>query len=110
MRARKRLPLAEYIEKKTRLKRRTRAKSTSKSQNADLRAKLLAARTAAGLKQFEAGEALGRDQTFIAKIESGARAVSFVEVEQLARIYGKQLTDFSTMSQMAPVRRIFSHD
>lgn len=62
-----------------------------------LRDKLKRARNKAGLTQAAAGEIIGQDQTFISKLESGARDVTFVEVEQLAAMYHQQLSFFRTI-------------
>jgi predicted transcriptional regulator len=43
---------------------------------------------------------VGRDQTFIARIESGSQQPTFVEVEQLASGYGKDLSHFQTIEQI----------
>jgi len=53
------------------------------------------ARLDAGLTQTEAGKLLRRDQTFISKCESGERRVDFVELLELARIYGKPIGYFA---------------
>ncbi len=65
-----------------------------------LRKFLKQAREEAKLKQSEAGELLGQDQSFISKIESGERQVEFVEVEQLAQIYRKPLAFFTTADRL----------
>ena len=62
-----------------------------------LRKLLKQAREEAALNQAKAGELLGLDQSFISKIESGLRQLEFVEVEQLADIYGKPLSFFATV-------------
>jgi transcriptional regulator with XRE-family HTH domain len=46
------------------------------------------------LTQLQAGELLGQDQIFISKVESGKRQVEFIEVEQFAEMYKKQLSFF----------------
>jgi transcriptional regulator with XRE-family HTH domain len=65
-----------------------------------LRRLLKQAREEAKLIQTKAGELLGQDQSFISKIESGKRQVEFVEVEQLARLYGKPLVFFATIDRL----------
>lgn len=65
-----------------------------------LRKLLKQAREEAKLNQTEAGELLGQDQSFISKIESGKRYVEFVEVEQIAQLYGKQLAFFGTADHL----------
>jgi transcriptional regulator with XRE-family HTH domain len=58
--------------------------------------KLRQARIEAGLTQKEAAKALGKPQSFISKCESGERRVDFVELELLAKLYGKDLEFFRT--------------
>ncbi len=58
------------------------------------------AREKASMTQLEAGDQMGRDQTFIAKLESGAQRPLFVEVEQLAKTYGKGLSFFTTIDEV----------
>lgn len=59
-------------------------------------ARLRQAREAAGLTQVEVARILGRSQTWVSKCELGERRVDFVELEDLARAYGKRLEFFST--------------
>jgi ribosome-binding protein aMBF1 (putative translation factor) len=86
----------------TRANRRYR--DLSEKQQDKLQNKLRAARQEAGLNQIEAGERVGQDQTFISKIESGTRQVKFVEVEQLAELYGRPLSFFATIDQKTTQR------
>ena len=58
------------------------------------------ARENALMTQREAGAQMGRDQTYIAKLESGAQRPLFVEVEQLAKTYGKELSFFVTIDEV----------
>ena len=58
--------------------------------------KLRAARTAAGLTQAEVAKKLRRSQTWVSKCELGERRVDFVELEDFANAYGKQLSFFGT--------------
>jgi len=46
------------------------------------------ARKAQGVTQMQLAEALGRPQSFIAKIESGERRLDVVEFVHLARLVG----------------------
>lgn len=93
---------------KTKAKRRTYAlrrlaghyRGLSRRQRRLLRLLLKQARLESKLTQREAGERLGLDQMFISKIESGKRQVEFVEVEQLAEIYGKELSFFYTLPRI----------
>lgn len=59
-----------------------------------LREKLRAARVEAGLTQGQVGRIVGKPQSFISKIEVGDRGVDFIEIQVLARIYGKSLSYF----------------
>lgn len=66
-----------------------------------LGAKLRASRKALGLKQADMAWILGMDQPTFARIELGKRKVSFVEVEVLARLYGKEGPGFfETLSKI----------
>jgi transcriptional regulator with XRE-family HTH domain len=53
-----------------------------------LRQRLKEARLAAGLRQVDVADALGRPQSYVAKIESGERKVDFVEVLDLCAVIG----------------------
>lgn len=56
-------------------------------------AALKQARKAQGITQMQLAEALGRPQSFIAKIESGERRLDVVEFVNLARLVGLALED-----------------
>jgi transcriptional regulator with XRE-family HTH domain len=58
--------------------------------------RLVDARKSAGLTQVQAAKRLGKAHTFISKCELGERRVDFVELQQIARIYGKDLHFFVT--------------
>ena len=58
--------------------------------------KLRAARKETGLTQAEVAEKLRRSQTWVSKCELGERRVDFVELEDFANAYGKQLSFFGT--------------
>jgi len=49
---------------------------------------LTAARREAGLTQAEAGEALGRPQSYISKVEAGERRLDVVELLDLLEVLG----------------------
>lgn len=51
------------------------------------------ARKERGITQAQLAEALGRPQSFIAKIESGERRLDVVEFVHLARLMGLELGD-----------------
>lgn len=59
-------------------------------------ARLRQAREAAGLTQQQVADALDRPQTCVSKCEIGERRVDFVELEELAEVYGKALDWFAT--------------
>jgi transcriptional regulator with XRE-family HTH domain len=61
----------------------------------DFIARLVQARKDAGLTQVQVAKQLGKAHSFISKCELGERRVDFVELQQLAEIYGKDLSFFS---------------
>lgn len=65
------------------------------------RDRLREARRAAGLTQSEVARRLKKPQSFISKAETGERRLDFVELEQLADIYGVDLSFFSTRKRGA---------
>jgi transcriptional regulator with XRE-family HTH domain len=58
------------------------------------RTRLVQARKDAGLTQVEVAKRLGRPNSFISKCELGERRVDAVELQQLARIYRKDMSFF----------------
>lgn len=58
--------------------------------------RLRLAREEAGLTQVQAAKLLGRSQTWMSNSELGERRVDFVEMEDLAAVYGKPLEWFRT--------------
>ena len=56
--------------------------------------RLKAARKEAGLTQADVAERLGRQQSFVAKCESGERRVDVVELQRFAELYGKPIEHF----------------
>jgi transcriptional regulator with XRE-family HTH domain len=83
-------------------------KAKSDAQNELLGELLRSARKGSGLTQTQAAAHLARDQTFIARIESGSQQSTFVEVEQLAQAYGKPLSNFQTIDQIELRSRNFA--
>jgi predicted transcriptional regulator len=83
-------------------------KKKSKEQNLRLGQLLRTARQEMGITQTLAAAWVGRDQTFIVRIEKGTQQATFVEVEQLAKAYGKQLSDFKTIDQVETKYRHFA--
>ena len=61
----------------------------------DFVTRLVQARKDAGLTQVEVANKLGKAHSFISKCELGERRVDFVELQQLAQIYGKDLKYFA---------------
>ena len=60
----------------------------------DFIVRLIQARKDAGLTQVQVGKRLGKAHSFISKCELGERRVDFVELQQLAEIYGKEVSFF----------------
>jgi len=56
--------------------------------------RLRQARLEAGLTQVEAGKKLKKPQAYISKIERGERRLDAVELDELARLYGKNINYF----------------
>ena len=56
--------------------------------------RLRQARLEAGLTQVEAGKKLKKPQAYLSKIERGERRIDAVELDELAKIYGKPLDYF----------------
>ena len=56
--------------------------------------RLVQARKDAGLTQVQVANRLGKAHSFISKCELGERRVDFIELQQLARMYGKDLSFF----------------
>jgi transcriptional regulator with XRE-family HTH domain len=52
----------------------------------------------AGLSQSELGFLLGRDQTYVAKLEAGNRKIPFETLEQIAEIVDQPITAFQTLA------------
>jgi transcriptional regulator with XRE-family HTH domain len=57
-------------------------------------ARLVQARRDSGLTQVEVAKRLGKARSFLSKCELGERRVDFVELQQLAKIYGKDISFF----------------
>ena len=57
--------------------------------------RLRQARLEAGLTQVEAGKKLKKPQAYLSKIERGERRIDAVELDELAKIYGKPLDYFT---------------
>jgi transcriptional regulator with XRE-family HTH domain len=64
---------------------------------AAFRERLIKARNDAELTQVEVNTRMGKPHSFISKCELGERRVDFVELQLLAKIYGKNLPFFITL-------------
>lgn len=62
----------------------------------EFRARLVKARLESGLTQVHVSAKLGKAHSYISKCELGERRVDFVELQQLAKIYKKDLSFFVT--------------
>lgn len=61
------------------------------------RERLIKARKDAGLTQGEVNDRMGKPHSFVSKCELGERRVDFVELQTLAKIYGKSISFFMTV-------------
>jgi hypothetical protein len=77
-----------------------------------LRERITEARLKVGdhFTQVVAAAKMGHDQTFISKIETGARAITFVEMEQLAKNYNQPLSYFETIESVEEDNPAFKVD
>lgn len=56
--------------------------------------RLKKARIGVGLGQKEAGEKIGKSQSYISKIESGQRRIDIIQLKFFAKAYGKNIEFF----------------
>ena len=63
----------------------------------EFRERLVRARLESGLTQVEVARKMGKAHSFVSKCELGERRVDFVELQQLAKIYNKDLSFFVTL-------------
>ena len=63
----------------------------------EFRERLVKARFESGLTQAEVSRKMGKAHSFVSKCELGERRVDFVELQQLAKIYKKDLSFFVTL-------------
>lgn len=59
--------------------------------------RLVTARKNARLTQVQVARRLGKSHTYVSKCELGERRVDFVELQQFALIYGKDINFFLTL-------------
>ena len=71
-------------------------KAYQRAYNA-FRDRLIKARKDAEMTQGEVNRLMGKPRSFISKCELGERRVDFVELQMLARIYGKNISFFMTV-------------
>ena len=69
-------------------------KTLHRPENTILRTQLRAAREAAGLTQIDLSDAIGKSQTFVSDVERGVRRLDTVELWEICRAMGLDLTDF----------------
>lgn len=79
---------------------RTQMDQMLKEQNLLLSKLLRNARKNSKVSQADVAAQFGRKQPFVARIESGSRPVTFVELEQFAKIYRKPLSSFETREEI----------
>ena len=77
-----------------------------KKQNLLLSQLLRNARKNSNVSQAEVAAQFGRKQPFVARIESGVRPVTFVELEQFAKIYRQSLSSFETREEVERLERL----
>lgn len=56
--------------------------------------RLIKARREAGLLQEEVSTQLGKSRTFLSKCELGERRLDIIELQRIAKIYGKTVNHF----------------
>lgn len=59
--------------------------------------RLVAARKDKGFTQLEVARRLGKSHTYVSKCELGERRVDFVELQQFAQIYDRDIDFFITL-------------
>ena len=64
--------------------------------------RLVQARHDAGLLQEDASKALGKSRNFLSKCELGERRLDVIELQQIAKLYGKTVTHFLDEDQPSP--------
>lgn len=107
MKRREKLPLKQFLRKSALAKTKRSVDRELRKRNSFVGAKLGLARREARLTQTQVASMFGRHQTFIAKLEAGVHYGAFVEVEKLAAMYGKTLSDF--WDDIPPVLRYRPH-
>lgn len=70
------------------------SKTLYRPENTILRSQLRRAREAAGLTQVDLSDAIGKSQTFVSDVERGVRRLDTVELWEMCRAMGLDLTAF----------------
>lgn len=70
------------------------SKTLYRPENTVLRNQLRRAREAAGLTQVDLSDAIGKSQTFVSDVERGVRRLDTVELWEICRAMGMDLTTF----------------
>ncbi len=69
-------------------------KTLYRPENTLLRNQLRSARQAAGLTQVDLSAAIGKSQTFVSDVERGVRRLDTIELWEICRAMGVDLTEF----------------
>lgn len=69
-------------------------KTLYRPENTILRTQLRRAREAASLTQLDLSDAIGKSQTFVSDVERGVRRLDIVELWEMCRAMGLDLTAF----------------
>ncbi|WP_454259796.1 helix-turn-helix domain-containing protein [Pseudoxanthomonas mexicana] len=77
------------------------SKTLYRPENTILRSQLRRARETAGLTQVDLSDAIGKSQTFVSDVERGVRRLDTVELWEICRAMGLDLTAFVAEFQAA---------
>ncbi len=64
----------------------------SRKERQELAARIRIAREESGLTQSQLGDLLGKQQTFVSKLELGERSISLLEAKKLSDVLGIKVT------------------
>ena len=76
-------------------------KTLYRPENTVLRNQLRSARQAAGLTQVDLSASIGKSQTFVSDVERGVRRLDTIELWEICRAMGVDLTEFIANFQEA---------
>lgn len=76
-------------------------KTLYRPENTVLRNQLRSARQAAGLTQVDLSASIGKSQTFVSDVERGVRRLDTIELWEICRAMGVDLTEFIAEFQEA---------